>query len=288
MVPFGKRSYARRMMPGYVRAAAPASADPKGQIAIVVLTYDRVHLLRKCVENVLRRTSSATREIVIWNNGSSDGTHEYLDTVDDPRLTVVHSDANVGANAYSRAFSMTSAEYLLELDDDVVDAPPRWDAILLDAYRRLPTIGYLSADLRDDPHDLATHYRYHIYEYTETEINGVRLLHGPVGGACTITSRALNERVGGFRERPRQIFWLEDEAYIREIKRLGFGAAVLSDLKVHHTGGDYYGAGTREKDEYWAREWRRRARRAAVKNVLFHLPLFRRLNARFRWCVEPA
>ena len=68
-------------------------------IAIVVLTHNRVDLLRKCIENVLLRTSDATREIVIWNNGSTDGTREYLDTIDDPRFRVVHSDRNVGFNA---------------------------------------------------------------------------------------------------------------------------------------------------------------------------------------------
>jgi hypothetical protein len=31
-----------------------------------------------------------------------------------------------------------------------------------------------------------------------------------------------------------------------------------------------------------------RARRAAVKKVLFRLPLFRRLNARFGWFVAPS
>ena len=38
----------------------------------------------------------------------------------------------------------------------------------------------------------------------------------------------------------KEIFWLEDEAYIEDIERLGFGAAVLADLRVHHTGGPYY------------------------------------------------
>ncbi len=262
-------------------ASLDASAGAAGGIALVVLTYNRVHLLRKCVENVLASTSDATREIVIWNNGSSDGTREYLDTVDDPRLTIVHNDVNIGMNAYARAFALTSAEYLVEMDDDVVDAPPGWDAVLLDAYRRLPTIGYLAADLRDDPHDSATHHRYRVYHYTETELNGVRLLNGPVGGVCTITERALHDRAGGFRQRRRQIFWLEDAAYVQAIERLGFGAAVLADLKVHHTGGDHYGAGLPVKDAFWARETRRRARRTAIKKAVFRVPLVRRLNVRF-------
>jgi GT2 family glycosyltransferase len=178
-----------------------AAADTS--IAVVVLTHSRVHLLRQCVENVLSKVSPTTSEIVIWNNGSTDGTHDYLETLEDDRITVVHHEENIGQNAYSRAFALTTAEYLVELDDDVVGAPEHWDARLLDAYERLPEIGFLAADLEDDPHDVATHCRYHVYEYTPTEVNGVPLLLGPTGGACAITSRELNERVGGFRPRPK-------------------------------------------------------------------------------------
>jgi GT2 family glycosyltransferase len=251
-------------------------------IAIVVLTYNRAHLLEKCVENVLRRASSKTKEIVIWNNGSGDGTRAYLDALEDARITIVHSDRNVGANGYARAVARTSAPYLIELDDDIVDAPADWDATLLDAFVRLPEIGYLAADLRDDPHDVATHHRYRVYEYEETVENGVRLLRGPVGGACTITSRELNRRAGGFSERPGEVFWLEDMAYVAAIERLGYGAAILAGLEVHHTGGDHYGAGTPEKDAFWAREHRRRARRAALRRLAFRVPMARRLHRRLR------
>ena len=98
-------------------------AEPMS-IAIVVLTNNRVELLRQCVENVLARTSPKTREIVVWDNASTDGTRTILDSLIDPRLRVVHHPSNIGQNAYARAFATTSAEYMIELDDDVVDAPP--------------------------------------------------------------------------------------------------------------------------------------------------------------------
>ena len=260
-----------------------------GDIAIVVLTHNRVHLLAKCVENVLQTASPATREIVIWNNGSEDATAGYLDSLDDPRISVVHSERNNGQNAYSEAFRMTSAPYFIELDDDVVDAPAGWDAMLLDAFKRLPSIGFLAADLEDDPHDLASRYRHRIrpHEYTLVEENGVRLLRGPAGGGCAITSRELNERVGGFRQDKKRVFWLEDEAYITDIAELGFGSAVLADLRVHHTGGPHYTKASKEKVAYWKHYERRRARRTAVKRVLYRIPLVPRLNARYRWFEAP-
>lgn len=259
-------------------------------IAVVVLTNNRVHLLQKCVENVLWRASAATQEILIWNNGSTDGTGDYLDTLDDPRLTVVHHPRNIGQNAYAPAFARTTARYLVELDDDVVDAPRHWDATLLAAFRRLPTIGFLAADLEDDPFDEATNYRYRIrpHEYTRFEMNGVSLLKGPTGGACAMTSQDLYRRVGGFRQHRRYVFWQEEAAYIDDIRTLGYEAAVLADLKVHHTGGSYYGVYSREKSEFWDAHWKRRARRTAIKRILCRLPFVRRLNARYSWFVAPS
>ena len=272
-----------------MEASAAATGSDDGSIAVVVLTHNRVHLLRKNVENVLLRTSPATSEIVIWNNASTDGTEAFLETLDDPRIVVVNSEKNIGQNAYARAFALTRAPYMVEVDDDVVDAPPRWDETLRDAFVRLPQIGFLAADLEDDPHDVASQVRHHGRPdaYTLIEENGVRLLKGPTGGGCAITSRELNERAGGFRQHQKEVFWLEDEAYIADIERLGFGAAVLADLRVHHTGGPYYSAESQEKAEFWKRWSAMRARREAVKRFLLHIPGVRRLNARFNWFVAP-
>jgi GT2 family glycosyltransferase len=259
-------------------------------IAVVVLTHDRVHLLRQCVENVLGRASELTTEIVIWNNGSTDGTAEYLDTLDDSRIRVVHHPENIGQNAYAEAFRLTSAPYMLELDDDMIDAPSEWDRSLLEAFDRLPEVGFLAANLVDNPHDQAARVMYHErpHLYTTVVENGVPLVRGPVGGGCALTSRELHDRVGGFRQQRAEVFWLEDEAYIGDIAKLGFQSAVLADLRVHHTGGPHYTKASKEKVEYWKRYNARRARRQRVKRILYRLPLVPRLNARFGWFVAPS
>src|SRR5919107_4893279 len=213
-------------------------------IAVVVLTHNRLHLVSKCVENVLLRTSEATREIVIWDNASPDGTAEYLATLDDPRIRVMRSEKNVGQNGYARAFRATKSPYLIELDDDVTDAPEQWDATMLDAYLRLPEIGFLAADLEDDPNDEASRFRHQVrpHEYTLVEKDGVRLLTGPAGGGCAMTDRELHERVGGFKENPKEVFWLEDAAYIGQIAEIGYKPAGLGGLRRPHTRGPFYSA----------------------------------------------
>ena len=245
-------------------------AGDEDAIAIVVLTHNRVHLLRNCVENVLMRTSPATSEIVIWDNASTDGTSEYLESLRDSRVRVLTSDKNVGQNGYAHAFRQTRSPLMVELDDDVVDAPSNWDLALRDAFLALPEVGFLAADLEDDPHDEASNVRHHVrpHLYTPDDVNGVKLLRGPTGGGCAMTSRALYERVGGFQEHEDRVFWLEDEAYIQDIEALGLQAAVLASLRVHHTGGPYYSTPIKEKTEYWQRRNAARARRDKIKRIL--------------------
>lgn len=250
-------------------------------IAIAVVTLNRLPLLRKSVENVLGRTESTT-EIVIWNNASTDGTADYLATLPDPRIVVVNSATNVGLNAYALAFRMTTAPYMLELDDDVVDAPQGWDSTLLDAYRRLPDIGFLAADLVDEPDDPVSRFRHYVRpeEYRLYEEGGVRLLDGPTGGWCAITDRELSDRVGGFPEHG-EIYFLEDAEYIAKIAPLGYRAAIMADLRVHHTGGPSFTYQSPEKVKVWARWYRGAVRKQRLKRALLRLPLAHTLNARY-------
>ncbi|HJR59548.1 MAG TPA: glycosyltransferase [Vicinamibacterales bacterium] len=258
-------------------------------ISIVVLTHNRVHLLRQCVENTLRRTSPATKEILIWNNASSDGTRAYLDSLVDPRFRVIHHHTNIGQNAYALAFQLTSAEYLVELDDDVIEAPMEWDKALLDAFLVLPGIGFLAANLEDDDHDTgARTMRERAHLYTRVQVNGVDLLKGPTGGACTMTSRELHDRVGGFPQQKGSVFWLEDAAYVASIAKLGYEAAFVENLRVHHAGGPYYAQDSPEKRAYWETYHKTALRKNAIKRMLLSVPFVGRLNARFRWFQPPS
>lgn len=260
-------------------------------ISIVVLTHDRVHLLRQCVEQTLARTSPATKQVVIWDNGSTDGTRDYLDSIADPRITVVHSSENIAHNAKARAVRLTTEDYLLELDDDVIDAPQDWDAKLLDAYRKLPEIGYLAASLVDDPSDSASQYlkwmRNEQGGFVEKEIDGIRILEGGIGSGCTITSRDLYDRTGGFPEKRGAPYWHLSEWYQRKLRKLGYRAAYLEELEVWHAGGSLYSEPALQKADYHRRTHKSRARKDRVKRVILAVPLAGRLNGRFNWFDPP-
>jgi GT2 family glycosyltransferase len=232
-----------------------------------------------------------TREIVIWNNASKDGTSEYLTTLDDPRMTVVDHDENIGTNAYARAVELTSGAYIVEVDDDVIEAPHGWDETLLGAYSKIPNIGYLVADLKEDPNDSA--YRYLEYVKNERnvfvrkEIDGVNILEGPTGSGVAITSREVYERVGGFRQHKELVFWHEAAAYVRDVRRLGYRTAILEDLKVWHAGSPYYSEPSGAKLEYHRHRMRTTARIDLVKGFVLRIPGVAALNDRFGLFAPP-
>lgn len=256
----------------------------------MVLAYNRVDLLRQCLENVALRTSPRTREILVWDNASSDGTADYLATLTDDRLRVVRHRRNIGLNGYARAFPLTGAPYLVVLDEDVIDAPPGWDERLLEAFLRLPDVGFLATNQVDDERSLCARIMHHDdrERYEHRRVNGVSLMEGPVGGWCAMTSRRLHDRVGGFPSHRRQVFFHFDSEYIGAIEGAGFRAAILEDLAVFHASGPEFSPFFAEKDRFYATLARARARRDAVKRVVLAVPPARRLNERHGWFEPPA
>ena len=260
-------------------------------IAVVVVTHNRAHLLKRCVEDVLLRTSAATTEIVIWDNASEDGTKEYLAGVDDARIRIVYHATNIGTSAYAPAITLTSAPYIVELDDDVIEAPRHWDEILLNAFKLIPNIGHLAADLKEDPNDSAYCYLKYVKDtrnvFVPTEIEGIRILEGPTPGGCAMTSREVYNRVGGFKQHKRLVFWHETQTYVRDVRKRGYRTAILEDLQVWHAGSPYYSKPSAAKLRFHEHRARKNARKDFVKRAILSVPFAAALNERYRWFAPP-
>ena len=98
-------------------------------IIAVVVTYNRLELLKRGI-GCLREIKSLS-DILVVNNGSTDGTHEWLDTQSD--LRVVHQE-NVGGSGgfytgIQKAFEM-GADWIWCMDDDVFPRPDCLDCLL--------------------------------------------------------------------------------------------------------------------------------------------------------------
>ena len=104
------------------------STAPK--LVVVVPTKDRRKLLERSLGSVWAQTYPHFRVVVV-DDGSTDGTHEYLSSLQDPRLTVITHERNRGVNASRNDAFRTLApdEWAVPLDDD--------DVFLQDALQRV-------------------------------------------------------------------------------------------------------------------------------------------------------
>ena len=65
------------------------------KINCVVVTYNRLSLLKECLSALENQTYPIQR-IVIVDNCSTDGTSEFLDSLTDTRYLIIHSKENIG------------------------------------------------------------------------------------------------------------------------------------------------------------------------------------------------
>ena len=221
------------------RARHSAGADPEAPIAsILLVTYNRLGMLKECISSILTNTGGMDWELIVWDNASTDGTGEYLDATiaAHPRARLIHSKENIGMNAYAACVRLARGEYLLCIDDDVVEVPQGWLTQMIQAFDAVPRAGYLAANVVQDSSTNGAKPTPDFYRPVDYG-DGVVIEHGPTGGWCTLTSRSVIRRIGNFLERPDRVFYLIDGDFagrcIRHARRVG----VVRNVSVYHAAG---------------------------------------------------
>lgn len=99
--------------------------NKKPIVYTIIVTYNRLELLKKCLDSVKKQTYPI-KKIVVVDNYSVDGTREYLQKIQekDKRFQIIFNKDNLGmANAINLALSTIAVEkwdYLWISDDDNV------------------------------------------------------------------------------------------------------------------------------------------------------------------------
>src|SRR4051812_5999677 len=109
--------------------------------SVVVTTYNREQIVRRCVDSCLRQ-SFADFEVVVVDDASSDGTVAALEAYEDPRVRVVSHERNRGINPARHTGTVAAeGEWVVVMDSD-------WE-LLPEALERLhAAIAELTADVR--------------------------------------------------------------------------------------------------------------------------------------------
>jgi glycosyltransferase involved in cell wall biosynthesis len=198
-------------------------------VSIYMPTKNRAALLRRAVESVLTQ-SYATIELVVVDDGSTDGTPGYLDTVRtaDSRIRVIRNETSLGA-PLSRNLAIRDArgEFITGLDDDDYFHTQRI-ATFVGEWQLHEQIGERFSCL---------------FSQEVTERGGERFVSARPGSVCwedlffanvignqIFTRREILIEAGLFD--PEMPAWQDLDLFIRVLKNSG--PAKLVDAKLYH------------------------------------------------------
>jgi len=120
-------------------------------LSTIVLNWNRVELLRRCVDSYLT-TVGADYELMIVDNASTDGSRDYLRRLETTgQARVFYLEENIGGEALNVAIPLTRGE-LIHLSENDQIFLPGWRQHVESVFAAFPGLGQLSL-FSDTPTD---------------------------------------------------------------------------------------------------------------------------------------
>ncbi len=210
-------------------------------VSIIIPVYNRCDLTERCLESIANSTNKANYEVIIVNNGSTDGTAELLAVIDGD-ITVINNKRNEGfAAACNHGARIAAGEYLLFLNNDTEVDDGCLD-ILLGAAKDHPNCGAVGAKLVY-PTGKTQHAgiaisedgtAYHIFQNFPASHKAVSTSREMIAvtAACMLIERHVFESVFGFDAAYRNGF--EDLDLCMKLKQKGLTCYYCAECTVIH------------------------------------------------------
>ncbi len=108
-----------------MQAPSSGSESPAApRVSVVMSCYNTCAYLPAAIDSVLHQTFSDF-EFIIINDGSTDGSREYLDSLTDPRIKVVHQENQGLGIPINQHMKICRGEYIVRTDSDDYCFPER-------------------------------------------------------------------------------------------------------------------------------------------------------------------
>ena len=102
-----------------------SSVSPQLRCSVVIPTFNRLNVLPRSVASVLAQ-DEPDFELIVVDDGSTDGTQQWLATLTDPRIRIILSEHNRGVSgARNQGLAAARAPIVAFLDSDDVYRPQR-------------------------------------------------------------------------------------------------------------------------------------------------------------------
>lgn len=104
-------------------------------LAIIVAAYNVESYVGKCIENVLKQKTRYTYQVIVVDDGSTDGTGTVLDAYrDNEKIKVIHGENCGAGGARNKGLEVAAAKYITFLDADDLLADNAIENLLNSAY----------------------------------------------------------------------------------------------------------------------------------------------------------
>ncbi|NLG80400.1 MAG: glycosyltransferase [Firmicutes bacterium] len=220
----------------------------QGLTSIIIVCDDELEHVVKCVKNVFRHTQEEI-EVILCDLGKESSVTDYVNVVatSHPNVTVVRATSGSYAGAVNNAIRVAKGDYIVLMDGDVV-VTHAWLARLLacisvandgaivsavNSYREDSPEGLPSSEEEHDDPTLneRAHHRRHAGLVSPEQL---------LTTFCTVISRRLLDKIGGFDVRFQSRAVLESDFALRAMM-VGYNVLAARDVLVHRSSSTRFG-----------------------------------------------
>ena len=98
------------------------------KISVIMPVFNtQVSFLKEAVDSILTQ-SFKEFEFIIIDDGSTDRCREYLESLSDPRIVIIHNDKNLGVTkSLNIGLRVARGKYIARMDSDDISLPFRFE-----------------------------------------------------------------------------------------------------------------------------------------------------------------
>ncbi len=208
--------------------------------SIIILTYNKLPVIRQCIESIREYTEAGTYEIIVVDNHSEDGTPEWLKEQKD--IVLISNPENVGfPKGCNQGILKASGDNIMLLNNDTL-ATGNWLSNMLrclyageDTGAVGPVTNYCS-NLQTVPVNYTTTEEMQSFARNFNVSDPLKWEYRKkLVGYCLLVKKSVVDKVGLLDERfsPGNF---EDDDYCRRIIIAGYRLILCKDTFIHHYG----------------------------------------------------
>lgn len=203
------------------------NTSPSPGISVVIPVYNHLDYTKKCIDS-LKSHNRGVEEIIVIDNGSKDGTADYLRGLDWVRVII--NPENLGcAAAWNQGLDAARSRWVLFLNNDVV-VSANWIEGMLE-FAGQKGVDIVSPAIREGLCD------YGVDDYAKDFVARMKCQSrmGVADGICFLVKKCVFEKIGRFDENFR-IGQFEDVDFFRRAALAGFRLGITGRSFIHHFG----------------------------------------------------